>query len=168
MPIAISDPATQAAMTADRTLCLSAPRPTSRAAAFHVSWPMLGFTFSVVAPGPCFPSRPAAPSGLACQSAIGGTRLGGGPRCPPRHELERPGRAGEQQLELAALTWGALHQDVAAVRAGDRTNQRQPEAGAPRRAAVAAAEPVEDVPQQVGPGDPGGVREDHAKPPHRS
>src|SRR6185437_6026752 len=150
-PIAISDPATQTAMTADRTLCRSAARPTSRAALLHVSCPMPRFTFSVVDPGPApRPVRQAAPSGLACQSAIGGTRAGGRPRCRPRHELERSGRGGEQQLELAAVTGGALRQDITAVRPGDGAHQRQPEAGAPGRAAVAAAEPVEDVPQQFG------------------
>src|SRR5690349_24334924 len=92
-------------MMADRTLCLSAARPTSCAALLHVACPMPRFTLSVVGPGPASrPVRQASPSGLACQSAIGGTRLGGRPWCRPRHELQWSGLGGEQQLELAALT----------------------------------------------------------------
>jgi hypothetical protein len=37
-----------------------------------------------------------------------------------------PAGAGEQQLELAALTGAALHQDVAAVRPGDALTSASP------------------------------------------
>jgi heme/copper-type cytochrome/quinol oxidase subunit 1 len=47
------------------------------------------------------------------------------------------------------------------MRSRHRADQRQPEAGAPGRAAVTAAEPVEHVPQQLGGDALPGVRDDH-------
>ena len=148
---------------ADRTLCLSAARPTSRAALLHVSLPHAALHPLRRGPWPCSASRPA---GRAVRACVPVCHWRHPPRraslVRPRHELERSGLGGEQQLELAALTGGALRQDVTAVRPGDGAHQRQPEAGAPGRAAVAAAEPVEDVPQQVGRDALAGVCDDQA------
>ena len=71
---------------------------------------------------------------------------------------------GQQQLELAAPAWAAADENLSAVRSRHRAHQRQPQPGSPGMAAVAAAEPVENMPKLlVGDALPS-VEDDH---PHR-
>ena len=105
------------------------------------------------------PSAASAPAGV--------------PGAGPGMSASGPAGAGSSSSNSLPCPGVLCHQDVAAVRPGDRAHQRQPEAGAPGRAAVAAAEPVEDVPQQLGRDALAGVRDDHAdrqavaRPPRR-